>query len=61
VLPGAGFEHHLNDFIGFGARANAGPVIVDAANAVTGVRTVNVDFGLTASVFFVFRWDRVSH
>jgi hypothetical protein len=58
ALPGVGFEHHFNDFIGFGARANAGPVVIDFVNAM-GARVVTADFGLTASAFFVFRWDRV--
>jgi hypothetical protein len=60
VLPGAGFEYHITDFVGFGSRASAGPVIINGVNGA-GVRNTVVDFGFFASAFFIFRWDRVSH
>jgi len=56
ILPGAGFEYHVNDFIGVGARFNAGPSLA----ITTGVGgTTVVDFAMIAEGFFIFRWDRV--
>jgi hypothetical protein len=54
ILPGAGFEYHVNDFIAIGARFNAGPSI-----AIIPVVGTNVDFAMIAEGFFMFRWDRV--
>jgi hypothetical protein len=55
IFPGAGFEYHFNDFIGIGARVNAGPSITagDFAGSAT------VAFGFLAQGLFMFRWDRV--
>jgi hypothetical protein len=56
ILPGAGFEYHFNDYLGIGARANAGPsiVITNGAGGTTGV-----NFAFIGTGYFVFRWDRV--
>ena len=59
TMPGMGFEYRVNAFIAFGAHANAGPLLINAANAA-GARNTVVDFALDARAFFIFRWDRVA-
>ena len=58
ILGGAGFEYHINDFIGVGARFMGGPSI--AIQTTAGVTTTTVAFAMIAEGLFVFRWDRVS-
>jgi hypothetical protein len=56
ILPGAGFEYHVNDFIAVGGRFNGGPAI--DINTGPGPGT-QVNFAMIAQGFFMFRWDRV--
>jgi hypothetical protein len=53
ILPGAGFEYHVNDFIGVGGRFNAGPAIA-VANGATAT-----SFAFIGEGFFILRWDRL--
>jgi hypothetical protein len=57
ILPGAGFEYHLNDFIGLGGRFMAGPVISIIGGG--GASVTDTEFGMIGEAFFIFRWDRV--
>jgi hypothetical protein len=59
ILPGVGYEYHLNDFIGVGGRFNAGPSIDVANSPITGTTQTQVDFAFIGQGFFVLRWDRM--
>jgi hypothetical protein len=55
ILPGAGFEYHVTQSIGVGARFNAGPSLFTASGF-----PVSAAFAFNTTGFFIFRWDRIA-
>jgi hypothetical protein len=54
VLPGAGYELHVKPWIGFGARVNAGPLLVFSEPTAATSATA-VDFDIQGTFYVVLR------